>query len=537
MYNLSNFTIMDAPLPFEKIQKYNKITIDKQNYSLLIQIKNQCSIYISIMIENLGKEIIYEGCRLFEDIKKDQSYFYDYSLEEIFDELNELISKDCIELVKNEEQISYIIILPSKKKKTLIFVLLNQNKYKDFNTVFFQQIMIQKDEIIKQKNEIIKQKDEIIMQKDKNLRQKDENLKQNEEIIKMKDEIIKQKDKLINELKNILNKNNEEQKKENNENLIKIEKKPIEKNKNNFYFQNFNIFKLKPKYKLKYHGEKQIKTILHLYDGRLISGGENGFIIIYNKETFQPEIIIKEQTSNINHLIQLKDGNIISCSNDKTMILFQLTDNNKYKILSQVNVGNDNYPHKIRELDNNLIGLVASNFIIFYTNNKNTFIENFNIKINKIGQYRNMIKVKKGELIISGTDDKIQFFELNTKQLKEIIDINRDIHWGIDELLCMMNDKCLCVGGADKITIIDVYQKNIISEVEDKGAHICLFKLNDSILLSGKGDGSITQWKINQNNLSISFKKEKAHESNIRQIITINQFIVTCSDDHSINIW
>jgi len=370
--------------------------------------------------------------------------------------------------------------------------------------------------------------------------QKDENIKQKDEIIKMKDEIIKQKDKLIKELKDILYKNNEEnneeEKQEKNENIIKNEKQ-IEINNNNSLFQNFNIFNLKPKYKLKYHGEKQIKTILQLYDGRLVSGGENGFIIIYNKETFQPEIIIKEQTSNINHLIQLKDGNIISCSNDKTMILFQLIENNKYKILSQVNVGNDNYPHKIRELDNNLIGLVASNFIIFYSNNKNTFIENYNIKINKIGQYRNMIKVKKGELIISGTGDKIQFFDLNTKQLKEIININRDIHWGIDELLCMMNDKCLCVGGADKITIIDVYQKNIISEVEDKGAHICLFKLNDSILLSGKGDGSITQWKISQNNLSISFKKEKAHESNIRQIITINQFIVTCSDDHSINIW
>ena len=148
-----------------------------------------------------------------------------------------------------------------------------------------------------------------------------------------------------------------------------------------------------------------------------------------------------------------------------------------------------------------------------------------------------MIKVKPGELIISGTDDKIQFFELNTKQLKEIININRDIHWGIDELLCMMNDKCLCVGGADKITIIDVYQKNIICEVEDKGAHICLFKLNDYILLSGKGDGSITQWKISQNNLIINFKKEKAHESNIRQIITLNEFVATCSDDHSINIW
>ena len=30
----------------------------------------------------------------------------------------------------------------------------------------------------------------------------------------------------------------------------------------------------------------------------------------------------------------------------------------------------------------------------------------------------------------------------------------------------------LCAGGADKITLVDVYQKNIIREIEDKGAHI-----------------------------------------------------------------
>ena len=44
----------------------------------------------------------------------------------------------------------------------------------------------------------------------------------------------------------------------------------------------------------------------------------------------------------------------------------------------------------------------------------------------------------------------------------------------------------LCAGGADKITLVDVYQKNIIREIEDKGAHICLYKLNDNILLTGK---------------------------------------------------
>ena len=99
-------------------------------------------------------------------------------------------------------------------------------------------------------------------------------------------------------------------------------------------------------------------------------------------------------------------------------------------------------------------------------------------------------------------NDKIQFFELNSKKLKEIININRDIYWTPDFLLCMINERYLCVGGADKITLVDVYQKNIIREIEDKGVHICLYKLNDNILLNRKDSGDITQWKISQNNIN-----------------------------------
>ena len=95
--------------------------------------------------------------------------------------------------------------------------------------------------------------------------------------------------------------------------------------------------------------------------------------------------------------------------------------------------------------------------------------------------------------------------------MKEIININRDIYWTPDFLLCMINERCLCVGGADKISLIDVYQKNIIREIEDKGAHICLYKLNDNILLTRKDSGDITQWKISQNNRNLMFTKEKVH--------------------------
>ncbi len=100
----------------------------------------------------------------------------------------------------------------------------------------------------------------------------------------------------------------------------------------------------------------------------------------------------------------------------------------------------------------------------------------------------------------------------------------------------MINERCLCVGGADKISLVDVYQKNIIREIEDKGVHICLYKLNDNILLSGKRY-DITQWKICQNNLTLISKKEKAHQDYICKIIKFRKNIVTCSVDKSLKIW
>ena len=101
----------------------------------------------------------------------------------------------------------------------------------------------------------------------------------------------------------------------------------------------------------------------------------------------------------------------------------------------------------------------------------------------------------------------------------------------------MLNERCLCVGGADKITLIDIYNKNIIREVQENGAHICILKLNDNILLTGTNDGDITQWKINENNLTLICKKEKAHQDYVREIIRFNDLIISCSSDKCIKVW
>jgi len=506
---------------------------------LNLKMKEKDSIYISITFD--GDNKLYEDIKSYEDIKKQQTYFEDYSLEEIYDELNVLISKNNFELNRNHEQILFNVILGSIKKKTLDFILeIKKSENNIINNALFQQIIKQKDEVIKKQDEIIKQKDEIIKEKNDIIKQKDE-------MIKEKNDINNQKDNIINDLREIIKKNNyvDNAKTEKTNNIEKKEDKKLTNKDNKDYneiFKDFNIINQTPKNKLTNHGNKPIYAILQLQDGRLASGGGDGSIIIYNKQTFTPELTIKEHQDTVYDIIQLKNGNLLSCSrDDKTMKEYKLNENNTYQLLSTVNVGQDkdNNPRQIVELENNEIGLIAQNNIIFYLNINNKLDEDFKIRYNdnQIGQYYEMLPVKPGELVIAGNKDKIQFFELNTRKLKEIININRDIHWNPSNLLCMINERCLCVGGAKKITIIDVYNKNIISEVEESGTHRCLYKLNDNILLTGKDNGDITQWRINGNNLTFVNKKEKAHQDSIYEIIRFNNLIISCSNDNSIKIW
>jgi len=488
-------------------QTYKKSTENNENYSINLKMKGNYSIYIAIAFE--GDNKTFEDIKLYGDIKKQQAYFEDYTLEEIYDELAELISKNNFQLNKEQEQILFNIVLPLKKRKTLDFILEYKKSQKMLDNALFKQIIKQKDDIIKQK-----------------------------------DEIIKEKNNIIKSLEEIIKKNNyvEENKKEKEDKIeTKQGEKQISKKTQNYneIFKDFNIINHTPQNKLTNHGDNPIYTLLQLQDGRLASGGNDGSIIIYSKQTFTPELTIKEHKDSIWDIIQLKNGNLLSCSNnDKIMNEYKINENNTYQVLSTVNAGQDNNPRQIVELENNEIGLVACNHIIFYLNINNKLDEDFKIKYddNQIGLFYEMLPVKPGELVIAGKKDKIQFFELNTRKLKEIININRDIHWAPSNLLCMMNERCLCVGGENKISIIDVYNKNIISEIEESGNHRCLYKLNDNILLTGK-DCDITQWKINGNNLTLVSKKEKAHQNNIREIMRFNNLIISCSDDKSIKIW
>ena len=162
-----------------------------------------------------------------------------------------------------------------------------------------------------------------------------------EEIIKQKDMVISQLlEKIKNleeELKNFRKeKNNEEIKTYKNENQI-----------NDDSFKDFNIKLRNPLHKLDIHSNS-IYCLNVLKDGRLISGSCDKSMIIYNKTTYQPDIIIKEHNDYISSICILSSGILVSA--DKTIKFFNIKGND-YEILQTLN-NHFNSVNEIIELRN-----------------------------------------------------------------------------------------------------------------------------------------------------------------------------------------
>ena len=116
-----------------------------------------------------------------------------------------------------------------------------------------------------------------------------------------------------------------------------------------------------------------------LDDGRLVSGSDDCKIIVYNKTTFKPDIIIKEHKNEVNCIVKLSSNILGSCS--KTIILFKI-DNNNYEILQTLNEHKDKI-FKIIELSNKyLVSCSQDCSIIFYLKDSSRNIKDYTIKKN-----------------------------------------------------------------------------------------------------------------------------------------------------------
>ena len=92
---------------------------------------------------------------------------------------------------------------------------------------------------------------------------------------------------------------------------------------NNNIFDDFKIENKNPYHKITYHSDG-VYCLYVLNDRRLVSCFKDTLIILYNKHTYQPDLIIIEHSDNICCIIQLSPRKLASCSDNKKIKIYNI---------------------------------------------------------------------------------------------------------------------------------------------------------------------------------------------------------------------
>ena len=327
-------------------------------------------------------------------------------------------------------------------------------------------------------------------------------------------------------------------------------------NEINFSLEDFHMFlsstknfilketlkKIEEKKIIEFNNEhnNSIYCLLYLKDKRIASSGYDNNIFIYNKDSYEIDIKIKEHEGCVWFITQNSKENLISCSYDKTIKIFELF-NDSYQIL-QVLTHHSDSVLKVIELHNgNLVSCSNDKNIIIWEEKSNLYLYKKTLEGHKDIVY-SIIEINENEIVSASRWEKSLYF-WNIKNNNNNYILNNIDCGSSSNCLFLINDKYFIVGGLNCIYIIDSKVYSIINIIDyncEDSYMRCFYKINDNIILSANGVGNIQQWEINDKdyNWKLISVKNNIHTDYINSIIIDDEGkIFTCSDDKTIKIF
>ena len=285
-----------------------------------------------------------------------------------------------------------------------------------------------------------------------------------------------------------------------------------------------------------------IYCIAILNNKRLVSGGYDSRIIVYDKNYTHPDLEINEHSAAVTSLVVSSNGNLISSSCDKTLKIFKIEENCtkdkiflNYYVLQTINTTHSNNIIHVRELSTKrLVSCSLDIQLNFYSPQNNIYSLESTIDVSK--PVYNILEIPNYQLCVSLADE-LKLFDLSQRKfIKEIKDIASYADW-VNDSLCLLNQNYLSICGNNYIYIVDLVQFKLLNKIDTKSNNICLYYW-DNKLIVGTSNGMIQEYKVNEMNLSKVSFKEKCHQNHIWQILKDeNGNLISCGHDNFIKIW
>ena len=281
-----------------------------------------------------------------------------------------------------------------------------------------------------------------------------------------------------------------------------------------------------------------------LKDGRLVSCSDDYTLKIFKKNTFEIQLSIKEHSKRVNSFTQINDGRIISCSGDETMKIIKLIKDDIYEI-HQTLIGHTNDVFKIIEIrKNELISISRDKTMkIWILNNENKFECITTLVFENKVSNGNILKLNEKEFVTSSClDESLTFW--NSYNYQNITTLNNiSTPWSL-KTLCLLEKDILCVGGRNSkgFYIIKISTHQVIKTINGSITTIWTVEkcMDDLILCSIDHDGkhNLVKYKFKDGNFNEITEKVKAHNKNIHSCVEINEeFVASGGEDKLIKLW
>ena len=273
-----------------------------------------------------------------------------------------------------------------------------------------------------------------------------------------------------------------------------------------------------------------ISNIILLQNNKLATSSLDGYIKIYNKDTFEPEISIKEN-SYIDWIEQIKDGTLISCPRDNTIRLYEIKD----KSYNTINVLKESSSAwKMKELQSGKLISSMSNYDIKVWIKKNDTLE-CEFIIPNGGESYDILEIRKNEVVaLSSTN--VNFYDLNKRDKIYSISGFESFNLNPGRKFCKANDELLLVCGSNNIFLVDIKSYQLISKIECQKI-VTLYKISNDFILSGQSNGDIKQWQCIGRETKLSSYKNKGNDSPVTAFLKLNEIILSGDGAGNIKIW
>ena len=277
---------------------------------------------------------------------------------------------------------------------------------------------------------------------------------------------------------------------------------------------------------LKYHFGS-INCLILLKNGNFATCSNDKTIKIFNSITFELEETIKE-VKKISYIYQLKNEDLISLNYDT--FNFYSINNNKYLLNYTIY---DIKLEKVLEASNDELICLSHNLdaIIFYKLNSNKKYEKY-FELKEDFNIAGIIILNNEEIAYSTNLENIIFYNYIDKyKIKEIENLI-GVLYKIDNNLLVINNN---------INFIDLKTHNIYKSCffNDLFCTVMLQTNNKNIIITGEPKGNLQIWEYNNNNFKLITHIINAHKGWIPYIIQLNNgYIITCSlNDTFIKVW